>query len=193
MKNNLNQLAILAVLLMIAFSSNGQSDKTRIDENIFGIIVGGTFSNISNYDAKESIGFQAGLYWEWKFSEKFSAMSNILYTERGAKGNGNLPNIKLGYLIFPAMLKYNISDKVGIATGIAWDALVSANGDGIRKSDFKDDDWRIPITLGYHISENLAIGINYNFGLSDITRFDDESLKNNWASISLAYLFNKKK
>ena len=181
MKKHIGQLSILFLFLIFVSSVNGQTEKTKVNENIFGVVVGGTYSNISNYDGDSRLGFLGGLYWEWRFSEKFSTMPNLLYAERGASG------IKLSYLTIPIVLKYNISDKFGIAAGIAWDELLSVNADSLSKDDFRTDDWRIPITLGYNITDHLSVGIGYSFGLTDITKNDNESLRNNWGSLSLAY------
>ena len=181
MKKQIGQLSILFLLLIFVSTVNGQTEKTKIDENIFGVVAGVTLSNISNYNGESRLGFLGGLYWEWRVSEKFSTMPNLLYAERGAEG------IKLSYLTLPIVLKYNISDKIGIAAGIAWDELISVNADSLERDDLRTDDWRIPVTIGYNISDHLSLGISYSFGLTDITKNDNETLRNNWASISLAY------
>ena len=179
-------------MLICASTVNGQSEK-KLSKPIFGILVGGTLSNISNYDAGNRLGFVIGLYAERNFTEKFSLLLNISYAQRGAIGNDSLPSIKLDYITIPIMVQYNISDKLGIFTGIAWDGLISIKGDDLDRNDFREDDWRVPVGLGYNIFHNLKLGIAYNFGLTDNTKNDDEKLRNNWGSIALAYVFKKKK
>ena len=181
MKKHIGQLSILFLFLIFVSTVNGQTEKAKIEENIFGVVAGGTLSSISNYDGGSRVGFLGGLYWEWRFSEKFSTMPNILYAERGAEG------IKLAYLTIPIVLKYNLSEKFGIAAGIAWDDLLTVKADSLEKDDFRSDDWRIPITLGYNITDHLSVGIGYSFGLTDITKNDNETLRNNWGSLALAY------
>ena len=188
MLGKIQRLATPLLLLAFAGTVNGQTGNTH-PENIFGVVVGGTVSGISNYDADHRLGFLGGLYWEWKFSERYSTMPSILYAERGATGRGGLPSIKLSYITIPIVVKYQFSERIGVATGIAWDELISVSAEGHGKDEFRTDDWRIPITLGYSISEHVASGVSYSFGLTDITKNDDEALRNNWASISLAYLF----
>ena len=187
MKKQSSQLATLFLLLLFVGTVNAQTGKKE-SENIFGIIVGGTLSNISNYDATNRLGFMGGLYWEWKFSEDFSTMPSILYAERGATGKGDRSSIKLSYITIPIVLKYSLSETISIATGLAWDELLSVQADGLNSDDVRHDDWRIPITLGYHISDHLSLGLSYSFGLTDITKNDEETLRNNWGSIALAYL-----
>ena len=186
MKKYLKRLTTFLLLLVIVTTVKGQKEKTKINENYFGIVAGGTLSKISNYDAESRLGFIGGLYWEWKFSEKFSTMPSLLYAERGAAG------LRLSYLTIPIVLKYNISDKIGIATGIAWDELLTVKSDDYKYSELRHDDWRIPVTLGYNFSDHLALGISYSFGLSSIHPDADKKYKNNWGSIALAYIFGKK-
>ena len=187
MRIHLNALAILLLTLVFVSRVNAQTEKTKIDENFFGIVAGGTLSNISNYDADNRMGFVGGLYWEWRFSEKFSTMPSLLYAERGAKG------LKLSYITIPIVLKYNFSEKFSIASGIAWDELVNVKSDDLKYSEARHDDWRIPVTLGYNLTNNLAVGISYSFGLSDITPDTAGKNNNNWGSLAVVYMFKKKK
>ena len=183
-----NHYALVFILLMLLFAGvvNGQTEKTKINENYFGIVLGGTYSSISNYDSDSRLGFLGGLYWEWKFSEKFSTMPSILWAERGTK------DLKLSYITIPLVLKYSVTKKFAIATGLGWDELMTVNSEDYVYSDLRHSDWRIPVTLGYNISDKLAIGISYSFGLTDISPDDNEKLRNNWGTISLAYIFMKK-
>ena len=191
MSKNFKTLATIFLLLICAGTVHGQTEKKR-PKPTFGILVGGTLSNISNYDAGNRLGLVIGLYAERKFTEKISTLSNVSYAQRGAIGKDSLPTIKLDYITIPIMIQYNISDKMGVFAGIAWDILLSVKGDGLDRNDFREDDWRVPVGLAYSISPNLKLGIAYNFGLTDITKYDVEKLRNNWGSIAIAYVFKKK-
>ena len=186
MKIQISLLSILALSLIFTDSVKGQSGEKMKDNDYLGILAGATLSNISNYNADSRIGFIGGLYWEWKFSEKFSTMPSLLYAERGAKG------LKLSYITIPIVIKYHVTDKISVATGLGWDELIAVNSDDFKYKDIRHDDWRIPVTLGYNFTDHLALGINYNFGLSSIMPDATEKLKNNWGSIALAYIFGNK-
>ena len=186
MKKQIIKTSTLLLFLFIVTTVNGQTEKKKIDKSIFGILAGGTLSNISNYNADTRLGFVGGLYWDWRFSEKFSVMSNLLYAERGASG------LRLSYITIPIVLKYNVTEKISIATGLGWDELIAVKSDDFKYKDIRTDDWRIPVTLGYNLSDHFAVGINYNFGLSSIMPDAAEKLKVNWGSIALAYIFGKK-
>ena len=191
MRKHINTLATLLLLLFCASTVNGQTEK-KLSKPIVGILVGGTLSNISNYDAQNRLGFVIGVYIERSLSEKISIMTNISYAQRGATGKDSISSIRLDYITFPLMFQYNISQKLGVFAGIAWDGLINVNGDGIDRNDFKDSDWRVPVGLGYNVSRNLKLGLAYSFGLTDITKNDNETFRNNWGSLAIAYLFRKK-
>lgn len=84
-------------------------------------------------------------------------MSNILYSERGENGKNSLQDIDLAYLNMPIMVKYYITDKLGVSTGINWDALLSVDADELDKDDFKNSDWGIPIVISYNVTRNLQL------------------------------------
>jgi hypothetical protein len=192
MKRHINTLAILFLLLICVSTVIGQTEKKETIP-AFGILVGGTLSNVSNYNAENRLGFVIGLYVERKFTEKISLLTNISYAQRGAIGKDSLSSIKLDYITLPLMIQYNISNKIGVFAGIAWDGLISIEGDGLDRNDFRESDWRVPVGFAFSISHNLKFGIAYSFGLTDITKNDDEKLGNNWGSIALVYVFKKKK
>ena len=159
-------------------------------DDIYGIIVGGTLSKISNYGGDSRLGLTFGLYWETKISNKFSIMSNILYSERGSKGNDKTSDIKLTYINFPTMVKYRLSENIAVSTGINFDYKIDSKTS--TKTEFEEFDWGIPFGVSFKISNNLLLNGVYSFGMRDITENDNLSLKNNWGSISISYLFQKK-
>jgi len=192
MRNPIFTLATFFFSFFCLSTLYGQSEK-KLSKPSFGILAGATLSNISNYEAENRLGFVIGLYVERSLTEKLSLLLNFSYAQRGAIAKDGLSSIKLDYLTIPIMINYNISDKIGIFTGIAWDALLTVSGDGLVRNDLREDDWRVPVGLGYNISRNMKVGIAYHFGLTDITKNDSEILRNNWGSIAIAYVFKKKK
>ena len=191
MKNQINRFSVLFLLLILAFSVNGQAEKTKRKPTL-GILVGGTLSNISNYDAANRFGFASGIYAQQNLSDKFSLITSVSYAQRGALSKDNLVSIKLDYLTFPFMLQYHLSDKLAISSGIAWDDLITVKAEGMERDDFRLSDWRVPVGLSFSISHNVKLGFGYSFGLTDITKNDTEKLRNNWGSLALVYMFKKR-
>lgn len=190
MRKQIKNWTVASLILMISVST--LCAQTKEKKNTFGIIGGVVVSTISDYEGSTRLGLTGGLYWEYRLSKKFSLMSNILYSQRGENGNSNQSEIKLSYINMPLLVKYKLFDKFGIATGINSDMLLSVEGSGLEKDDFKNSDWSIPIGISYDISNNFQIGMIYNIGLTNINNSNTE-LENNWGNITLSYLFKKKK
>ncbi|MEQ3664310.1 MULTISPECIES: porin family protein [unclassified Olleya] len=185
---NINYYLILTFL----FTISSQLYSQNIDKkNVFGIMAGGNISNISNYEGKSSLGFSGGLYWEWKFSNKFSLQSNILYSQRGENKDGNFSDLKLDYINMPILLKYYATEKLGVMTGVYMDFLLNVDSSNFDKDDFKQTDLGIPIGVSYDLSKNLQLGLSYNIGLTDIldNNPNSDKLTNNWGNFSLTYIF----
>ena len=63
--------------------------------------------------------------------------------------------------------------------------------EGAKKDHFKKSDWGIPLSIGYQWSNHFEIGVLYSIGLSNIYKSSSKpNTKNNWGSITLAYIFN---
>ncbi len=92
-------------------------------------------------------------------------MGDILYSQRGEIGKDNFNGIKLGYINLPIMVKYQLTDNLGISTGINSDMLVSVDAGDLTKDDFK----------------------------SNLTKDSDAKYQSNWANLTIAYMFKKKK
>jgi hypothetical protein len=191
MKKNITISIAISLLVMTSVST--VFAQTKEQKNIFGIMGGGTASRISDYDGETLFGLTGGLYWEYRFSQKFSLMSNILYSQRGEIGKDNLNGLKLSYINLPIMVKYGLTDNLGISTGINSDMLVSVDAGDLTQDDFKGTDWGIPIGISYNITNHLQVGFIYNIGLSNLLKDSDAKYQSNWANLTIAYMFKKKK
>jgi len=153
---------------------------------------GGSFSTISNYEGDLLLGLTGGINYEWKLSDRLAFQSNILYVQKGEKGKNNISALKLHYINMPIILKYYITAKFSISTGINSDFLVGVTANNLDKNDFKNTDWGIPIGLSYLLSDKIEFGVTYNLGLTEINTntMNSNKLKNNFGNVTLAYLFN---
>ncbi len=191
MKKNIKSLIVISLFMMTSVST--VFAQTIEQKNIFGIMGGGTVSRISDYDGETLMGLTGGLYWEYRLSQKFSLMSNILYSQRGEIGTDNQTGLKLSYINLPIMVKYGLTDNLGISAGINSDMLISVDAGDLTKDDFKGTDWGIPIGIGYNLTNHLQIAIVYNIGLSTLLKDSDTKYQSNWANLTIAYMFKKKK
>ena len=183
----MKRLLLFLALSLTLFHLNAQNSKHTI-----GIMGGGSFSTISNYEGDLLLGLTGGIYYEWKLSDRLAFQSNILYVQKGEMGKNNISALKLHYINMPIMLKYYITAEFSISTGINSDFLVGVTANNIDKNDFKNTDWGIPIGLSYLLSDKIELGVTYNLGLTKIenNNMNSNDLKNNFGNITLAYLFN---
>jgi hypothetical protein len=191
MKKNI-KISITISLFVVASVSTVFA-QTIEQRNIFGIMGGGTVSRISDHDGETLFGLTGGLYWEYRLSQNFSLMSNILYSQRGEIGKDNQTGIKLSYINLPIMVKYGLTDNLGISAGINSDMLLSVESDDLTKDDFKKTDWGIPVGISYNLTNHLQLAVVFNIGLSNLTDSSDAKYQSNWANLTMAYMFKKKK
>jgi len=70
MKNyQLKHSILFLLLLVVSYKLNAQDLEKK---NTFGVIAGISGSSITNYNGKLFLWFTGGLYWEWKFSDRFA-------------------------------------------------------------------------------------------------------------------------
>jgi opacity protein-like surface antigen len=147
-------------------------------------------------DASSLVGFQVGGFAEIKISDKFSVQPELLYSAQGASFDGG--DTKLNYLNIPVMAKFYVADAFSLEAGPQVGFLLSAKSDGEDIKDFySSTDFGINLGAGYDFTENLSVGLRYNFGLSNVTDFgdledfigEDISIKNNVFSVSVGYKF----
>lgn len=93
------------------------------------------------------------------------------------------------------MAKYFITDAFSIEAGPQIGFLTSAKlkGEGENedvKDDFNSTDFGLNAGLGYNVTENINLGLRYNFGLSNIAKdSDDDKITNTNFSFAVAYKF----
>ncbi|MET3027603.1 porin family protein [Flavobacterium sp. UW10123] len=196
---------ILAAIAVMGFSfANAQDIK-------FGVKGGINLSTFTGdiEDVSSKVGFQVGGFAELKLSEKFSVQPEVLYSLQGAKFKEDgdsysyKEKIHASYLNIPVIAKYYVIDKLSVEAGPQIGFLLSAKDkwesveDGEKysgkenvKDGFKSVDFSLNIGAGYDFTENISAGIRYNFGLSNISDYSDNTkIHNDVISLSLGYKF----
>jgi opacity protein-like surface antigen len=196
---------ILAAIAVMAFGfANAQDVK-------FGLKGGINLSSFSGdiEDASSKVGFQVGGFAEFKLTDKFSIQPELLYSTQGAKFEESEVNyfsketIKTNYLNVPVMAKYYVANKFSVEAGPQIGFLLSAkykweevdygektSGTDDAKDDIKSVSFGLNVGAGYDFTENVSVGVRYNFGLSNISDFDsDAKIHNNVVSLSVGYKF----
>lgn len=167
--------------------------------------------------ASTLIGFQIGGFAEIKLSEKFSFQPELMYSAQGGNqeysedfGDGDFfkaeSELKLAYLNIPLMAKYYATPKLSFEFGPQIGFLLSAKNEGTFTETFEGEtfsesgsedvkefansvDFGLNLGAGYDFTENISAGLRYNFGLTDIYKESDDSVKNGVFSVSVGYKF----
>lgn len=180
-------ILITFLLLLGTFTGNAQS-KTGHDLE-FGIKAGANLASLKNADGKSKIGPLGGIFAEYKFAEKFSLRSEAMLSKQGAKEKGNFETVKLNYVnLLPALARFYPVENLSIEGGPYVGLLLSKKGGSLSKSDYRKIDFGAAFGLGYHIIEDVEIGLRYYLGLRDITKTTGE-IKNKIFQLALSYSF----
>lgn len=159
------------------------------------------------------IGFTGGVILDAELSDNFAFQPGLLFSQKGMKmtsssnGSSSTADLTLNYLDFPLNLMYKIntgSIKVllsagpVICVGLSGKGTVDGESADIKfgsgtDADFKSMDMGLSIGGGIQIDQ-VQLGINYTFGLSNIAPTSqgvssDITAKNNVLTISAAILF----
>jgi hypothetical protein len=160
-----------------------------------------------SFDSK--VGFMAGVILESPFSESLFFQSGVLFSQKGMKLNASSGgatsdiDLTLNYLDVPLNLIYKadagnvkilLSGGPVLSYGISGKGTANGQSGDIKfgsDEDFKSMDIGLGIGGGVEVS-NFQIGLNYTFGLSNISNTSGITMKNNVFTISAAILFGGK-
>ncbi|MES2573568.1 MAG: porin family protein [Bacteroidota bacterium] len=169
-------------------------------------------------DASSVVGFQLGVFVEYKLSKQFAFQPELIYSVQGVKESGEQmiegemfdvkQHSKLGYLNIPLMIKYYAAPKFSLEFGPQVGFLLSAKADidfsgtyqgqpvsGSTSVDVKDQastvDFGLNFGFGYDFTEKFSAGLRYNLGLTNVYDMEgfDTNAKNSVFSIALGYKF----
>lgn len=135
-------------------------------------------------DTKIKGNLNAGIFTEFRCSDKFSVGPELVYSAQGTsmgKMEGETLRIKAEYINLPIMAKYYVANKFSISLGPQIGYAIRMKGKaGSEKEKFNKDAYN---------KFDLAIGVGgtYNFGLTKV--FKDSKTKNSVIQIGLGYRF----
>ena len=193
------------ILLTVAFLAFGFINAQDKKDMSFGVKGGLNVSSVTNavqYGANSSslIGFHLGVFGEFMVSDKFAIQPELLYSAQGVTvddSEGNKVDAKLDYINIPVMAKFYATNSFSLEFGPQIGFLVSAKEkSGGVTTDIKDatksTDFGLNLGMGYDITENMVLGLRYNFGLSQLQKdlgSGEKASKNSVFQFSFGYKF----
>ena len=185
-------IAVIAILSSLNVSAQETPSSTK--ETSYGVTAGFQSTNfklsLKNLIENEvdAEGFFIGLFAEFPLSEKFSIQPEFHYS-RVTKDGESIDN-----LILPVFLKYYITEKFNVMSGLQFDYFTEKD-----LGDIKRFGLGLGIGLGYDITDSILISSRYSFGITDridsLEVIDDSidssdfSAKTNIFQIGLGYRF----
>ncbi len=211
----MKKLLIVSLMLISSGAANAQLFKVFGHDVGFiyvGPKVGTTYSTISNFsdmsgnDTQYRMGYQVGGVGEFVFTEKISFQTEVLFYSRGTKMDAADSRIKMNYVGIPLLAKYSFKalglTKLYAIGGTFTDVrtkgveeyygAAAANGTVDLPSGFKKYDWGFSFGAGaeYPTEKGIwGLDFRYNLGMTDLTNFTGETIKNRSRSFGLSLTY----
>ena len=152
-------------------------------QHVVGIKGGVNIANLSGFDGNSRVSVHAGLFLHHTINNNWCFQPELLYSGEGQRyfdDNGNERTIALGYIQVPLMIQYYPSPQLYFEAGPQVGVLVNAEDKGNNESghfnvkdDFTAAQIALGVGLGFKATDQVILYGRYNFGLTDVTRFDN--------------------
>ena len=132
-------------------------------------------------DAKST--FYVGGLVEHKLNDKFALQGEVLYSDLGGKysAEGSEAKIDFGTLLVPISAKYFITPEFSAQAGLNFGFVLSAKAnDTDVKNEVNSFNLAPHIGMEYALSNGVFFDTRYNFGVTNLSKDNAESLKNSF-------------
>lgn len=195
---------ILCALVLISSQSFSQESKPGFLKEIasrlsFGLRAGVNYSNFNNtsFSTDPLVGFHAGGTVNFRMSEHWTTVEDVLFSVEGAKSTSALfgsKDIKLSYISVPIVFRYKTNPGLFFEIGTVNNFKVKEEVAGFEDSDFaKKISFAAVGGLGFQSKSGLGISLRYNYGITKVTAVTNSTFNNNFkssnAQASLFYTF----
>ena len=167
---------ILSVAVMSLLFSSASAQQA------VGIKGGVNIANLSGFEGRSRISAHGGFFLHHTINKNWCFQPELLYSGEGQRyvSNGVERTLALSYLQLPLMIQYYPAPQIYLEAGPQFGLLLSAR-DKVddesphinAKDDFTAAQVAIGLGLGFKATEQLVLYGRYNFGLTDVTRFDN--------------------
>jgi len=169
----------IVIFLLVVF--NG-SFLTTIAQNAIGLKGGVNIANLSGFNGRSRISGHGGVFLHHTINRSWCFQPELLFSGEGQRyfSNGEEHTLALDYVQVPLMIQYYVVPNIYLETGPQVGLLLSAQdkvgqfeGHDNVKGDFAAAQVAIGIGAGIKASEQILFYGRYNFGLTDVSVFDN--------------------
>ena len=200
----------LIIVISVALATGAAVAQKRFT---FGPKIGVDYTHYWGKNAKHGgqLNYQAGLFMEYRFNNKFSIAPEVVFAAQGGKSNGivlispteyfdAVYTHNLNYINVPVMLKYYVCPSLSIDFGpqVGFNVYSKTRG---KWEDTKDEynindrkkytntfDFGLGLGATYNIASDVFVQARYTLGLTKIFK-DEDPVKNGNAQIAIGYRF----
>ena len=166
---------ILSLAVFCLFLSSASA------QNAVGIKGGVNIANLSGFEGDSRVSGHAGVFLHHTINRNWCFQPELLFSGEGQQyfSNGSERTLALDYIQLPLMIQYYPAPQVYFEAGPQVGLLVSAQdkGDEVAHINVKDDfstaQVALGVGIGFKATEQLILYGRYNFGLTDVTKFDN--------------------
>ena len=151
-------------------------------QQAIGIKGGVNIASLSGFEGRSRISAHGGVFLHHTINKNWCFQPELLYSGEGQRymSGGVERTLALGYLQLPLMIQYYPAPQVYLEAGPQFGLLLSAQDKGDiesehinAKDDFTAAQVALGLGIGFKATEQLMLYGRYNFGLTDVTRFDN--------------------
>ena len=191
MKKNVVTSLLLAVMSLFIITANAQ--------HAIGIKGGVNIASLSGFEGNNRISAHGGVFLHHTINAVWCFQPELLFSGEGQRyfDNGEERTLALNYLQLPLMVQYYVVPKFYLEAGPQVGVLISAQDKGEEtshlnvKDDFSAAQVALGIGAGFKASDQVIIYGRYNFGLTDVTRFDNIVDHSRVGQLGVAIRFHK--
>jgi hypothetical protein len=170
----------IVITLLVA---SGLSFFTVTAQNAIGIKGGVNIASLSEFSGRSRISGHGGLFLHHTINKNWCFQPELLFSGEGQRyiSNGAEHTLALDYLQLPLMIQYYPVPKIYVEAGPQVGVLISAQ-DKIDefdephanvKGDFSSAQVALGVGIGLKATEKIILYGRYNFGLTDVSVFDN--------------------
>ena len=151
-------------------------------QNAIGIKGGVNIASLSGFEGDSRVSGHAGVFLHHTINKNWCFQPELLFSAEGQQyfSNGQERTLALDYIQLPLMIQYYAAPQLYIEAGPQVGVLVSAQDKGDEenvhlnvKDDFTNAQVALGVGIGFKATEQLILFGRYNFGLTDVSKFDN--------------------
>lgn len=150
-------------------------------QHAIGLKGGVNIAHLSGFEGNSRISGHGGIFLHHTINSSWCFQPELLFSGEGQRyfSNGEERTLALDYLQLPLMIQYYVAPQIYLEAGPQVGVLISAQDKGNEashlnvKDDFSAAQIALGVGLGFKATDQVILYGRYNFGLTDVTRFDN--------------------